>query len=55
MRPSKTHVYGAYAVALVAGCALFAQSGLKYSAQEQKNIAIGTKELKDRVRRAISV
>jgi predicted SnoaL-like aldol condensation-catalyzing enzyme len=48
MKLSKVKLYAASAVAVAAGCvALFAQSGLKLSAQEQKNVAIATKELKD--------
>jgi predicted SnoaL-like aldol condensation-catalyzing enzyme len=41
---SKMHLYG---IVLVAGCALFAQPSLKLSPQEQKNLAIATRELKD--------
>jgi len=43
---SKATLYCAGAVVVV-GCALFAQPTLKLSAQEQKNLAIATRELKD--------
>jgi predicted SnoaL-like aldol condensation-catalyzing enzyme len=47
MKLSKIKLFGGMAVIAAAGCAaLYAQS-LKYSAQEQKNLAIATKELKD--------
>jgi predicted SnoaL-like aldol condensation-catalyzing enzyme len=47
MKPSKRKLYAAAAALVAAGCALFAQPALKLSAQEQKNLAIATRELKD--------
>ena len=46
MKLSRAELYCGGAV-IVMGCGLFAQPALKLSAQEQKNLAIATRELKD--------
>ena len=50
MKLSSPKLYGAVIFAVAAVSILLAQPTLKYSAQEQKNIAIATRELKDMLR-----
>ncbi len=47
MKVSASGLYGAAVLIAAAGSILVAQPSLKYSAQEQKNLAIATRELKD--------
>jgi predicted SnoaL-like aldol condensation-catalyzing enzyme len=47
MKLSRSNLYGSAVLIAAAGSILLAQPALKYSALEQKNIAIATRELKD--------